>query len=46
MFDGKCAFFPKTKVKEDEKDSYFYCSTAREFPDMCGEEGKYYLSTP
>jgi len=47
MHDGKCAFFPKKNVKKDkenEKSDFFYCSTAREFPDMCGEEGKYYSS--
>ena len=24
------------------EEKYYFCSTAREFNDMCGEEGKYY----
>jgi hypothetical protein len=49
---GKCSFFPIIKEnkidylvtgepKEDEL-GYSYCSTARKFDDMCGEEGKMY----
>ena len=49
---GKCSFFPIIKENkidylvtgeptEDELE-YMYCSTARDFDDMCGEEGKMY----
>lgn len=44
---GRCSFFPKKNVnhlitgKESDKE-FFYATTAREFPDMCGEEGKQY----
>ena len=47
MYRGRCSFFPKKNVnhlvsgKESYKE-YFYATTAREFPDMCGEEGKKY----
>lgn len=26
--------------KKDTQVNHYFCSTAREFPDMCGEEGK------
>jgi hypothetical protein len=45
---GKCSFFPTSEGKLNllvtgvNKDEYYYCSTARDSNDMCGEEGKYY----
>lgn len=48
---GKCLLFPYKKydtdylvtgINENEKPEYHYCSTARKFNYMCGEEGKKY----
>jgi len=45
---SKCSFFPKKEGKINflvngiNKYENNYCSTARDFDDMCGEEGKYY----
>lgn len=45
---SKCSFFPKKERKiyflVDGINKYenHYCSTARDFNDMCGEEGKCY----
>ena len=45
---GKCSFFPTSEGKVNllvtgvNKDEYYFCSTARDSNDMCGEEGKYY----
>lgn len=46
---GKCLMFVREKEKDfvtgkiqDTKPDYFYCSTARSFSNMCGEEGKCY----
>jgi len=48
---GKCCLFPKTErnieffVNGVEKNiEYYYCSTARDINDMCGKEGKRYIS--
>jgi hypothetical protein len=50
---GKCNLFPKTKdvySMNDKKETVktiedmYYCSTAREYDDMCGVEGKFYES--
>jgi len=30
----------KTTIKED----YWHCSTARQYEDLCGNKGKYYVS--
>ena len=32
--------FRKTTIKED----YWHCSTARQYEDLCGNKGKYYVS--
>jgi hypothetical protein len=44
--DGKCSFLPKRDenylVNGINEEDYYYCSTARKYEDMCGEEGKYY----
>jgi len=48
---GKCALFTKTDKNvnylvtgiHDNTDEYYYCSTARTYDDMCGEEGKKYI---
>ena len=32
-----------TGEKKEKKTEYFYCSTARSFRDMCGEEGVKYV---
>jgi hypothetical protein len=46
---GKCSLFPVRKendyflvdgVSEDEIIDYHYCSTARNYDSMCGNEGK------
>lgn len=43
---GKCKMFPQIENKINylingiEKDGYSYCSTARQFEKMCGENGK------
>ena len=45
---GKCALFPIVKEKDryylvngqGQKTEYNYCSIARGYNDMCGEEGK------
>ena len=43
---GKCKMFPQIENKINylingiEKDEYSYCSTARQFQNMCGENGK------
>jgi hypothetical protein len=48
---GKCLLFPYkhhdtdylvTGINKNEKPQYHYCSTARKFHNMCGEEGKKY----
>lgn len=50
---GKCNLFPKTKdiystndkketIKTKTIEDRYYCSTAREFGNMCGVEGKLY----
>ena len=45
---GKCSLFPKQDGKINylvngiKDDEYFYCSTSREYDNMCSEEGKYY----
>ena len=45
---GKCSLFPKKQGKIDflvnglNKEDYIHCSIVREYPDMCGEEGKMY----
>ena len=48
---GKCLLFPYkqdntdylvTGINKNEKPEYHYCSTARKFNYMCGEEGKKY----
>jgi hypothetical protein len=49
---GKCSQFPSLETndyflvdgKGGEKEiyDYMYCSVARKFESMCGEEGKYY----
>jgi hypothetical protein len=28
--------------KKENKTEYYYCSTARNFDHLCGEEGKFY----
>lgn len=43
---GKCKMFPQIENKINylingiEKDGYSYCSTARQYEKMCGENGK------
>lgn len=50
---GKCSSFPAEKENDyflvngnnnnnDKEYNYHYCSTARKFDHMCGEEGKFY----
>ena len=47
---GKCFLFPKTEDKtkylvngiQENNNEYSYCSTARTFDYMCGENGKMY----
>ena len=49
---GKCALFTQVEkrdndflvdgIKRNQKPDYYYCSTVREFNDMCGEEGKFF----
>lgn len=49
---GVCSLFPKssdnrfkslvTGISKNKITEYTYCSTARKFNDMCGEEGKKY----
>jgi len=49
---GKCSFFPKKETKDVDylvtgikKDAtYSFCSIARDYDDMCGKEGKKYIS--
>ena len=49
---GKCSLFPKMESNIDyfvngiiEKNvDYYYCSTARSYYDMCGKNGKKYIS--
>ena len=47
---GKCSFFPKTEMDIDlvtgsKKDAkYQFCSIARDYDNMCGKEGKQYVS--
>jgi hypothetical protein len=49
---GKCSAFPKKEgqisylVNGVNTNKYFYCSVARESPNMCGEEGKHYKQKP
>ena len=48
---GKCSFFSTVEkhtninflVTGIQEINYFYCSTAREYNDMCGKEGKMYV---
>jgi hypothetical protein len=48
---GKCSLYPKsvensdffvTGIETPKKIEYTYCSVARTFESMCGEEGKFY----
>lgn len=48
---GKCSLFVMEKdndnyfvtgKKENKTKYYYYCSTARNFDHLCGEEGKFY----
>jgi len=45
---GKCLLFPRKQGKIDflvngiNIEHYNFCSIARDYPDMCGEEGKMY----
>jgi len=44
---SKCALFPKKEGKINYlvngiNSDYYYCSTIRDIPGSCGEEGKYY----
>lgn len=41
---GKCKLFPIIESLDNkfQKNNYFYCSTAREDKNMCGEDGLYY----
>jgi hypothetical protein len=45
---GKCSLFPRVEgkinylVNGENEGEYYYCSTARNSPRMCGEEGKHY----
>ena len=39
----KCSLFPKDKLIKD-KPTYYYCYTARNMDDMCGNEGKKFES--
>ena len=46
---AKCHIFPKKLsnqidylVSGSAKIEYYYCSTAREYKNMCGQDGKYY----
>jgi hypothetical protein len=48
---GRCSLFIKQNadylvagIEEKSYDNYYYCSTARGSEDMCGEEGKEYVS--
>jgi hypothetical protein len=49
---GKCKLFPKKidnsnylvdGVRKKTKPDYFYCSTARDFEEMCGKNGNFFL---
>jgi hypothetical protein len=49
---GKCSLFTKnekdvtylvTGIQETTINDYYYCSTARMYDTMCGEEGKKYI---
>ena len=46
--NGKCSLFPREEnnlnflVSGVQDNDYSYCTTARGFADMCGEEGKKY----
>jgi hypothetical protein len=45
---GQCAFFTRDESKINflvngiNQELYYYCSSARNEEDMCGQEGKYY----
>lgn len=48
---GKCSLFPQKKdnidflvygIEKEEIVDYSYCSTARNFDNLCGKEGKMY----
>lgn len=45
---SKCSVFPSLNGKINflvngiNNDEYYYCSTAREINNLCGEEAKYY----
>ena len=41
--NNKCKLFPRIdESKSKPIIDYYYCSTTRKFPSMCGYEGKYY----
>jgi hypothetical protein len=48
MIYSKCSFFPRLEnsanflVSGVEDKDYFFCSTARQYDNMCGKEGKNY----
>lgn len=47
---GKCTMFPRKQTNDNYLvngknatiEEYYYCSTVREYDNMCGEEGKFY----
>ena len=49
---GKCSFFPIEENNTNflvigfENIDYYYCSTARNYDNMCGKEGKKYKNKP
>ena len=49
---GKCSFFPtelsdaKFLVTGIKTTDYYYCSTARQYENMCGKEGNKYKNKP
>ena len=43
FMNNKCKLFPRIdESKSKPIIDYYYCSTTRKFPSMCGYEGKYY----
>jgi len=48
---GKCSFFLREKENDEyfvtgklqNKTDYYYCSVARNYEHLCGEEGKFFM---
>ena len=42
---GRCSLFKRKGMDNDSgKDSFLYCLTARTYEELCGKEGKNYIS--